>query len=179
MAYYVTLYSGGTLDTNIPKSEATSSEKSFELYEIIDYYGEPAIKTEPVAMFYYKTSAWAWQDNGLQAEIEYLAAQIIESYNAARNQAAAEGYDPLACKIKYFNEGVILLKGVYTGFPFHLEEETQAEPLATPTGLYADNITSDSARIGWNAVENASGYKVEYRQAAGGGQTYPWIEASD
>lgn len=43
--------------------------------------------------------------------------------------------------------------------------ETQAaQPLSTPTGLYADNITSDSARIGWNAVENATGYKVEYRR---------------
>ena len=37
-------------------------------------------------------------------------------------------------------------------------------PLATPTGLYADNITSDSARVSWNAVENATGYKVEYRR---------------
>lgn len=44
-----------------------------------------------------------------------------------------------------------------------------AEPLSTPTGLYADNITSDSARVSWNAVDNASGYKVEYRQSAGGG----------
>ena len=42
-------------------------------------------------------------------------------------------------------------------------------PLSTPTGLYADNITSDSARIGWNAVENAVDYKVEYRQTGGGG----------
>ena len=38
------------------------------------------------------------------------------------------------------------------------------EPLSTPTGLYADNITSDSARVSWSAVENASGYKVEYRR---------------
>lgn len=37
-------------------------------------------------------------------------------------------------------------------------------PLSTPTGLYADNIKSDSARIGWNAVENATDYKVEYRR---------------
>lgn len=58
-------------------------------------------------------------------------------------------------------------------------EPSQSTPLSTPTGLYADNITSDSARISWNAVENANGYKVEYRQSAGGGQTYPWIEASD
>lgn len=37
-------------------------------------------------------------------------------------------------------------------------------PLATPTGLYADNITSDSARVSWTAVENATSYKVEYRR---------------
>ena len=54
-----------------------------------------------------------------------------------------------------------------------------AQQLATPTGLYADNITSDSARVSWTAVENASGYKVEDRQAAGGGQTFPWVEAQD
>ena len=39
-----------------------------------------------------------------------------------------------------------------------------ATPLSTPTGLYADNVTSDSARVSWTAVENASGYKVEYRK---------------
>ena len=38
-------------------------------------------------------------------------------------------------------------------------------PLATPTGLYADNITSDSARTNWQAVENASNYKVQYKAA--------------
>lgn len=53
----------------------------------------------------------------------------------------------------------------------------QATPLSTPTGLNAAQITSNSATISWTAVENASGYKVEYRQAAGGGQTYPWVEA--
>lgn len=37
-------------------------------------------------------------------------------------------------------------------------------PLSTPTGLYADQITSDSATISWNAVENATDYKVEYRR---------------
>ena len=40
-----------------------------------------------------------------------------------------------------------------------------ATPLATPTGLYADNITSDSARTNWQAVENASNYKVQYKAA--------------
>lgn len=43
-------------------------------------------------------------------------------------------------------------------------EPSQSTPLATPTGLYADNIKSDSARVSWSAVENASGYKVEYRK---------------
>ena len=39
-----------------------------------------------------------------------------------------------------------------------------ATPLSTPTGLNADNITSNSATISWNAVENATNYKVEYRR---------------
>ena len=39
-----------------------------------------------------------------------------------------------------------------------------AQQLATPTGLTADQITSTGARIGWNAVENATDYKVEYRR---------------
>lgn len=38
-------------------------------------------------------------------------------------------------------------------------------PLSTPTGLNADNITSDSARTNWQAVENASNYKVQYKAA--------------
>lgn len=66
-----------------------------------------------------------------------------------------------------------------TGVNYYWEEIPQSTPLTTPTGLYADNITSDSARVSWTAVENASGYKLEYRQAAGGGQTYPWVEAQD
>lgn len=37
-------------------------------------------------------------------------------------------------------------------------------PLSTPTGLNADQITSNSATISWNAVENATDYKVEYRR---------------
>lgn len=39
------------------------------------------------------------------------------------------------------------------------------ETLSTPTGLYADNITSNSARTNWQAVENASNYKVQYKAA--------------
>ena len=36
--------------------------------------------------------------------------------------------------------------------------------LQIPTGIVATNITSNSARLAWNAVENASAYKVEFRQ---------------
>lgn len=46
------------------------------------------------------------------------------------------------------------------------------QPLSAPTGLTHDQVTSSSARVGWNAVTNAEDYKVEYRQY---GQTN-WIE---
>lgn len=39
-----------------------------------------------------------------------------------------------------------------------------AEQLATPTNLTSTNITSNSAQVSWNAVENATDYKVEYRR---------------
>ena len=35
--------------------------------------------------------------------------------------------------------------------------------LSAPTGLTHDRVTSTSARVGWNAVTNATDYKVEYR----------------
>lgn len=35
--------------------------------------------------------------------------------------------------------------------------------LSAPTGLTHDQVTSTSARVGWNAVTNATDYKVEYR----------------
>lgn len=38
-------------------------------------------------------------------------------------------------------------------------------PLATPGNIAVDEITSTSARIGWDSVANASGYKVQYRVA--------------
>lgn len=41
----------------------------------------------------------------------------------------------------------------------------QSTPLATPAGLYADNITSDSATTHWTGDENASNYKVQYKAA--------------
>lgn len=52
-----------------------------------------------------------------------------------------------------------------TGVNYYWEEIPHTTPLSTPTGLYADNITSDSARTNWQAVENASNYKVQYKAA--------------
>ena len=40
-----------------------------------------------------------------------------------------------------------------------------ATPLSTPTGLNADNITSDSATTHWTGDANASNYKVQYKAA--------------
>ena len=41
----------------------------------------------------------------------------------------------------------------------------QSTPLSTPTGLYADNIKSDSATTHWTGDANASNYKVQYKAA--------------
>lgn len=46
------------------------------------------------------------------------------------------------------------------------------EKLAAPTGLSATNITSTSARLSWNEVENATGYNLEYRPQG----TSEWTE---
>lgn len=43
--------------------------------------------------------------------------------------------------------------------------EPATTPLSTPTGLYADNITSDSATTHWTGDANASNYKVQYKAA--------------
>ena len=40
---------------------------------------------------------------------------------------------------------------------------TTLTQLSAPTGLTHDQVTSSSARVGWNAVTNATDYKVEYR----------------
>lgn len=37
-----------------------------------------------------------------------------------------------------------------------------------PTGLYADNITTSSAKLHWSLVPGADSYKVYYRESAGG-----------
>lgn len=40
---------------------------------------------------------------------------------------------------------------------------TRPRKLSTPYNLVADQVTSSSARVRWNAVTNATDYKVEYR----------------
>lgn len=47
----------------------------------------------------------------------------------------------------------------------YFQEVSNKQPLPTPTGLYADNITSDSATTHWTGDENASNYKVQYKAA--------------
>ena len=39
------------------------------------------------------------------------------------------------------------------------------QPLPTPTGLTASNITSNSALTSWNQVQDASNFKVQYKAA--------------
>lgn len=79
------------------------------------------------------------------------------------------GYDPTfrdyeSYLIRAMPEGAdALFDSLATdGYPVFIRPT--AQPLPTPTGLNADNITSNSATISWNAVENASDYKVEYRR---------------
>lgn len=48
----------------------------------------------------------------------------------------------------------------YTQITFQPETGVK---LQTPDGLVADQITSASARVGWNAVANASDYRVEIK----------------
>lgn len=43
---------------------------------------------------------------------------------------------------------------------------TTLTQLATPTGVTAGSITNDSATISWNAVTNASSYKLEYKTSS-------------
>ena len=47
----------------------------------------------------------------------------------------------------------------------YVYERPPAEPLSTPTGLYADQITSDSATTHWTGDANASNFKVQYKAA--------------
>jgi hypothetical protein len=102
--YEATLYSGGTLDTNIPTSEATGN-KRFVLCVLTVYGGEPAVIYDSNGtVFLYDNSTWRWQEGRtpLQAGIEYLAAQYIEIYNAVRKATAAIDYTQPYVKITSF-----------------------------------------------------------------------------
>lgn len=60
------------------------------------------------------------------------------------------------------NPGVTFYSRDY--FPYYYEAPS-GQPLSTPTGLYADNIKSDSATTHWTGDANASNYKVQYKAA--------------
>ena len=99
-------------------------------------------------------------------------------FNLFVERSTMEGYDgtfvfALCSFAQFIQQGQL---GLVTTTPANIPETIglttsldnpyapPATPLATPTGLNATNVTSNSARISWNAVENASGYKVEYRR---------------
>ena len=82
---------------------------------------------------------------GTGVETRKRGYEIVSAFNASQTVSAVNSY-------------------IESATWSHIFTRSQATPLSTPTGLYADNITSDSATIGWNAVENATDYKVEYRR---------------
>ncbi len=45
-------------------------------------------------------------------------------------------------------------------------------PLEVPTGLYASDVTVNSAVLNWNAVENATSYNVEFRKSGDSWASY-------
>ncbi len=47
------------------------------------------------------------------------------------------------------------------------DEVAPPTPLGVPSGLYASNITANSATLNWNAVQNATSYTVAFRSAGG------------
>ena len=53
--------------------------------------------------------------------------------------------------------------------------ETTLITLATPSGVGVTDVTTNSARIVWNNVTNATGYRIEYRRV---GDT-EWTEVTD
>lgn len=157
MAYYVTLYGDKTVDTNLP-------EDVYSLLLVGTTAGEETI--EAFSGFGYTNNKWSGPGTISSQKFGRLfwAVKRTDYSNAIRKAVSVEDYI-LPLKSKYLDDGIIKPEGVYEGMPFRLEEESQAEPLSTPTGLYADNITSDSARTNWQAVENASNYKVQYKAA--------------
>ena len=75
----------------------------------------------------------------------------IQQYESYINKSMPEGADALFDSL------------ATDGYPVFIR--STAQPLPTPTGLNATNVTSNSARTNWQAVENASNYKVQYKAA--------------
>lgn len=135
-------YYAGSFSTSITITEfSLPLDKSYYVY----------IRSASSSSFYYATlydaitlKSWVSQfPPGIYGERVFIYLTDVQNgYNAP---LAVRCADALSSGVTY---------------PFLLP----TTPLATPTGLNADNITSNSARVSWTAVENASGYKVEYRR---------------
>ena len=96
--------------------------------------------------YYNKTTGWFLNNSGLPPR------QTLDPYNVVLiNNTTQE---------EILRRGVIINK-YNAQCPFY----PLTTPLSTPTGLYADNITSDSATTHWTGDENASNYKVQYKAA--------------
>jgi hypothetical protein len=53
----------------------------------------------------------------------------------------------------------------YANSPFSTEvSDTTQITLDTPTNVQVSNITENSVTITWQSVDNASGYRIEYRR---------------
>ena len=121
--------------------------------------------TEPRALVVVKTSTTA------QGLTLYFAGRVDASY-VTTNTLLYLCLGPQFTLDEAIDfSSIIILDGDYETVPssFYTIEQIgfspTSQPLPTPTGLYADNITSDSARTNWQAVENASNYKVQYKAA--------------
>jgi hypothetical protein len=105
-----------------------------------------------------------WQTIALAQNTEYALLSQVDYRNAVQKSVQYNNYSPSGVQIRFVEEAEgTLYRGVYTGFPFTLAYQT-AEQLTTPTNLTSSNITINSAQVSWTGVENASSYKVEYRQ---------------
>ena len=157
--YEATLYADNTAATNLAAPMA---------YTI----GMLTINDDREAFFYNSLNdslqvtenGATWSFSGGFTSANYVMVSQLDLYNALRAAIGARDSLSVGVYTQYFADGVVLLKGTYTGFPFYFTDAS-AQPLSTPTGLYADNITSDSATTHWTGDENASNYKVQYKAA--------------
>lgn len=108
------------------------------------------------------TIAWSKVTNATKYNVQYKKASdsTYSSVTATSNVRVISTSSP-------YGEWNIKIQAVGTGYdssPYSSVATITVLPkLTTPTGLTHDQVTSTSARVGWNAVENATDYKVEYR----------------